>query len=367
MNIVIFGLSLSSSWGNGHATTYRGLIKALSDRGHRISFIEKDVPWFAGNRDLPDPPYCDLYLYQDLKEIPLRFAALVAQADLVILGSYVDRGAAVGEWITRQATGITAFYDIDTPVTLAGLPERRIDYLTTSLIPRFHLYLSFAAGPALTEVAERYGSPCVRPLLCSADMDTHSAQDLPEGWALGYLGTYSTDRQPGLEALLCAPAQALPDERFVVAGPQYPDDVAWPANVERIPHLAPSDHSAFYSRQRFTLNVTRKDMVAIGYSPSVRLFEAAACRVPIISDRWAGIETAFEPDTEILIADGPRDVRAILTEMPAERRRAIAQAAHAKLLRAHTAEVRARQLESYVAEVLKEARRRKGRNVASVA
>ena len=205
MNIVIFGLSLSSSWGNGHATTYRGLVKALNDRGHRISFIEKDVPWFAGNRDLPAPPYCDLFLYRDLKEIPLRFASLVAAADLVILGSYVDRGAALGEWITREATGITAFYDIDTPVTLAGLPERRIDYLTTALIPRFHLYLSFAAGPALGEVAERYGSPCVRPLLCSADLETHMAQPLPKTWALGYLGTYSADRQAGLEALLCAP------------------------------------------------------------------------------------------------------------------------------------------------------------------
>jgi spore maturation protein CgeB len=351
LDIVVFGLSITSSWGNGHAVTYRALLKALAARGHQITFLERDVPWYRENRDLAKADFCRIELYKELRDLAL-YASLVAEADLVILGSYVPDGATVGDWITSAARGVTAFYDIDTPVTLAGLAQGRTEYLTPSLIPRFDLYLSFTGGPTLELLERRYGSPCARPLYCTADSDLHAPLALEHDYALGYLGTYSKDRQPALDRLLIEPARELKTERFVVAGAQYPASLRFPKNVTHIAHAPPAEHSAFYARQRFTLNVTRADMVAAGYSPSVRLFEAAACAVPVISDRWAGLETFFTPGSEILIADNADEVITILQDLPEARRRAIGEAAHRKFLSAHSPAQRARDLESYYAAIV---------------
>src|SRR3954470_20071739 len=222
LNIVIAGLSITSSWGNGHATTYRALAKALSDLGHRVTFLERDVPWYRQHRDLENPKYCRVCLYRSLIELAQRYTELVREADLLILGSYVPDGIAIGEWFTAGATGVTAFYDIDTPVTLAGLDTGRIEYISPGLIPRFDLYLSFSGGPALGIIEDLYGSPLVRGLYCSADLAVRSAGAAERKWALGYLGTYSEDRQPSLERLLLVPAQRLRENSFVLAGSKYP-------------------------------------------------------------------------------------------------------------------------------------------------
>jgi spore maturation protein CgeB len=350
LKIVIFGLSITSSWGNGHATTYRALIKALSERGHRVTFLERDVPWYADHRDLPSPPYCETYLYSSLSEVPQRFGPSVASADLVIIGSYVPDGAALGDWLTSRARGVTAFYDIDTPVTLAGLRRGGTEHITPGLIPRFDLYLSFAGGPILSLIEETYGSRRAVPLYCAVDPDIHRPVDVPIDAALGYLGTYSVDRQPTVERLLMEPARAMPDSRFLIAGAQYPAGIAWPANVELVEHMPPAEHPAFYCRQRYTLNVTRADMRTVGHSPSVRLFEAAACGVPIISDRWAGLNTLFKPGKEILTVSSTEEVLRQLRGIPEERRRSIAAAARKAVLRDHTALHRAKQLETYYDE-----------------
>jgi spore maturation protein CgeB len=147
----------------------------------------------------------------------------------------------------------------------------------------------------------------------------------------------------------------LPQRRFVVAGPQYPDDIGWPPNCERIEHLPPHEHRRFYNRQRFTLNVTRADMIAAGWSPSVRLFEAAACGTPIVSDRWAGIESLFVPGREILLASTPTDVLRLLQEIDEDERRAIGERARKRVLAAHTAAHRAGQLEAHALEALERA------------
>lgn len=351
LNIVIIGLSITSSWGNGHATTYRALAKALSSRGHSVSFLERDVPWYREHRDLADADYCRIHLYGSLPELARRHAARVCEADLVILGSYVPDGIAIGEWLTSMATGVTAFYDIDTPVTLAGLEARKVSYVSPGLIPRFDLYLSFSGGPALGIIQDRYGSPLTRALYCSADVNGH-ATAVPQKWSLGYLGTYSEDRQPALENLLMAPARLLHGQSFVVAGPKYPESIEWPPNVTYIPHLPPNEHLSFYRAQRYALNVTRSDMKVLGFSPSVRLFEAAACGTPVISDDWPGMETVFTPEKEILIAAEPRDVVQILTDLPEERRLDIAASARARMLKDHTPDRRARQLETYYQEAL---------------
>jgi spore maturation protein CgeB len=352
LNIVVFGLSITSSWGNGHATTYRALLKALAQRGHRVTFLERDVPWYRAHRDLANPSYCKVELYPELQGVSRRFAKSVFNADLVILGSYVPDGAILADWITTNAKGVTAFYDIDTPVTLAGLDGGKTDYITAALIPRFDLYLSFTGGPVLEVIERIYGSPRARPLYCSVDPDLHKPAATGTKWHLGYLGTYSEDRDQKLNDLLIAPAEQLPQERFVVAGANYPNGVVWPPNVERVEHVSPEAHSSFYCGQRYTLNITRANMVEAGFSPSVRLFEAAAAGVPIISDRWPGIESIFKVGGEILIADMPEHVVNILSELPEDRRRAIAAAARKRVLADHTAEQRARQLEQYYEEVI---------------
>jgi len=364
LNIVIIGLSVTSSWGNGHATTYRALIEALANRGHRVTFLERDVPWYRDHRDLIKPSGWRVELYQSLQDLPRGYTSLVREANLVIVGSYVPDGVAIAEWVTAHAEGITAFYDIDTPVTLAGL-DQGLEYLSAAMIPRFDLYLSFSGGPAPGIIEDAYGSPMAGVLYCSADPGLYRPQRVEKRWELGYLGTYSEDRQPALERLLLAPAQAIPDRQFVLAGSRYPEQLVWPDNVERIDHLAQHEHAAFYSRQRFTLNVTRVDMRALGFSPSVRLFEAAACGTPLISDRWPGIETIFEPATEILLVSDAREVIQILRELPEERRLSIADRARRRLLSEHTSDHRARQLEMYYLEAAGRRRRKSARPASS--
>jgi spore maturation protein CgeB len=349
LTIVILGLSITSSWGNGHATTYRSLVKELSRRGHHVTFLERDVPWYGGaHRDMPEPPFGQTFLYVDYDDLTRRFAELVHKADLVILGSYVPEGTRVARWMLKTASGVTAFYDIDTPITVAKLTLGDEEYLSATEVPLFDIYLSFAGGPLLERIRRDFGARHIGLLYCSVDPELYYPEETAARWDLGYLGTYSADRQPKLELLLLGPARARPESRFVVAGPQYPEDIAWPANVQRIEHLPPHVHRAFYNAQRFTLNVTRAEMTANGWSPSVRLFEAAACGVPIISDDWEGLETVFTPGTEILIASSSEEVAAILADLGEEQRRAIATAARRRVLRAHTAAIRAQELEAYV-------------------
>ncbi|MFN3668963.1 MAG: bifunctional glycosyltransferase/UDP-glucuronate decarboxylase [Brevundimonas sp.] len=357
MNSVVLGLSLSSSWGNGHAVTYRALLKALAARGHSILFLERETPWYSAHRDLERADWCELQFYADIADLD-RFEARVAAADAVIVGSYVPDGIAVGDWARRVADGVLAFYDIDTPVTLARLQRDDCDYLAPRQIPGYDVYFSFTGGPTLARLETDYGSPAARALYCSVDPDIYRPVDAPRRWDLSYLGTWSADRQPVLERLLIEPARRLPQMSFVVAGPQYPDDIDWPANVQRIDHVPPADHPAFYAASRFTLNATRADMVGAGYSPSIRLFEAAACAAPVISDVWAGIDELFAPDREIVLARTADDVVAALQSPPADGRR-MGLAARQRILAAH---VPAHRAETVERELLAAARRR-GRSI----
>jgi spore maturation protein CgeB len=351
LRIVFIGLTITSSWGNGHATTYRGLVRALARRGHDVLFLEHDKPWYASNRDMPRPPFGRTELYASMAELKDRFAADVRFADLVIVGSYVPEGVAVGEWVTGAARGMTAFYDIDTPVTLAKLERGDTEYLSPELIPKYGMYLSFTGGPTLRRLEREFGSPRALPLYCSVDPELyHPEEGVGRRWDLGYLGTYSPDRQPPLEKLMLEPARRWAEGRFVVAGPQYPESVVWPPNVQRIDHLPPAEHRRFYNGQAFTLNITRADMIRAGYSPSVRLFEAAACGVPVVSDRWDGLETFFEPGSEILVADAADDVLRGITRAAEAERRAVGERARRRVLSAHTAAHRAGELERYVLE-----------------
>lgn len=351
MKIVVFGLTVTSSWGNGHATTYRSLLKALAARGHGVHFVEKDVEWYRSNRDLPQPEFCDVMLYEDWEQSATECLRLARDADAVVVGSYFPDAITVTRALLEQGNGTLLFYDIDTPVTMAKLSaEGRTDYLDPELIPRYAAYLSFTGGPMLREIEERLGSPWAVPFYCSVDAESYRPMRVRDEFrcAMSYLGTYASDRQPKLDRLLNETARLLVQERFIVAGPQYPHTIEWPRNVDRIVHLSPREHPAFYSSSRFTLNVTRNDMVATGYSPSVRLFEASACGAAILSDDWPGLEEFLTPGEEILLPCDAYEVAQIVEKMPEEERAKMGQRARRRILEQHTARHRAMQFEDIV-------------------
>jgi spore maturation protein CgeB len=345
---VFLGLSVTSAWGNGHATNYRALVSAMLERGHEVLFLERDQPWYASARDF-DAPWIELYQQVDDLE---RWSEEVADADLVLIGSYVPEGCDVAEWVLDRAKGVSAFWDIDTPVTAAKLARGDNEYLSPELVPRFDLYLSFTGGPLL----EQLGARRAHAFYCMADPMVYRPLDLPSRWQVGYLGTYSEDRQQKVEGLLLEPARRLPLERFAIAGAGYPASIDWPPNLTHIGSVPPSEHAKFYGSQRFALNVTRAEMVRAGWSPSVRLFEAAACAVPIISDCWEGIDMFFEPGREILLAEDAQDVLGHL-RLDDDSRKEIGRRARARVLAEHTPARRVEELEGYVLDLVAEPRR----------
>ncbi|HET9147206.1 MAG TPA: glycosyltransferase [Acetobacteraceae bacterium] len=341
MRIVILGLSLSSSWGNGHATTWRALIRAMAPE-HEVLFLERDVPWYAANRDLPNPDFCRFALYDGVEALE-AWQEEIATADAVIIGSFVTDGIEVAERVAAMREGALCFYDIDTPVTLAAIERGDCAYLNRRTIPLFDIYFSFTGGPTLRRLEQEFGAPQAVALYCGVDPARYYPVEVEKRWVLGYLGTYSPDRQPALERLLIEPARLMPERRFVVAGAQFPDDIEWPANVERIEHVPPERHREFYAAQAWTLNVTRADMRAAGYSPSVRLFEATACGTPVISDDWDGIHDFFRLREGLIVVQEAEDVAACLA-LPEAERLSIAQAGLRRTLAEHTAAHRAETL-----------------------
>jgi spore maturation protein CgeB len=354
MKIVIFGLTITSAWGNGHATTFRSLVKALARRGHHVEFIEKNVEWYKNNRDLPKPEYCKLLLYTDWKLSGRALIQACGDADAVIIGSYFPDAIEAMRAIVEAGFGPIFFYDIDTPITLAGLRAKgSVDYLDVSLIPHYDAYLSFTGGPALKELERCFGARQAIPFYCSVDPDLYKRSSRREAFRgdLSYLGTYASDRQPKLMRLLNEPAALLPNHIFLVAGAMYPPDIAWQPNVSRLTHVSPPDHPAFYSSARFTLNLTREDMVAAGYSPSVRLFEASACGAAILSDDWEGLDEFLSPGEQILLPRDQHDVTDILLHLSDAERRKIGDSARERIFADHTSMHRASQFEDIVSSI----------------
>jgi spore maturation protein CgeB len=352
LRFCIFGLTLSSAWANGHATLWRGLLKALHAAGHRATFFERNTDYYVAHRDLTDPDFCDLVLYDDWPSIANLAHSAIAEADAAMVTSYCADGLAACHQVLESPGPLKVFYDLDTPVTLAALAQHGLAvpdgarYLTSDLIPEFDLYLSFTGGPALDELRTRWGARRTAPLYGAVDPSLHGPVESPPDafrCALGYLGTYAADRQAGLERLLIQPARERPSDRFFVAGSLYPAEINWPPNVQMRWHLDPHEHSAFYSANRLTLSVTRRAMLDWGYTPSGRLFEAASCGTPVLTDRFPGVGAFFTLGEEILVADGPNDVEAALDLSDAALRR-IGAAARERALAHHTGANRAHEL-----------------------
>ena len=357
LKIVVWGLTVSSSWGNGHATLWRGLIRALATERHEVVFVERDVAWYRDARDLHDLPNGRLLLYSDWAEV-LAAKRELLDADALIVTSYCPDAIAATRLIEAEGRGVAVFYDLDTPVTLARLAAgETVDYLPPEGLGSFDLVLSYTGGPALDALRDRLGARRAAPLYGHVDPAAHrpaAARDMFRG-DLSYLGTYAADRQATLERLFVDPARGSPARRFVLGGSSFPGDFPWQSNVFYVGHVAPPDHPAFFCSSRLTLNVTRGDMAAMGWCPSGRLFEAAACGAPIVSDDWDGLDRFFTPGNEILLAATAADVGAALDLLDAELRR-IAEAARARVLAEHSSAVRARELVGLIEQAAAPAR-----------
>jgi spore maturation protein CgeB len=347
VKIVIFGLTISSSWGNGHATLWRGLCKNLIRAGHRIVFFERDEPYYAEHRDMPELAGGRLILYRDWQDAAALAAAELRDADAAVLTSYCADGHDATTLILDRARGLKVFYDLDTPVTLDRLRAgETLSYIGPRGLADFDLVLSFTGGPRLfAEYRSRLGARDIAPLYGHVDPDVHRTVAPQPHYraALSYLGTYSSDRQAVLEELFVGPARARADLRFLIGGAQYPQDFPWSSNIYFVRHLPPAEHAAFFASSRLTLNVTRRAMAEMGWCPSGRLFEAAACGVPLLSDRWDGIESFFAPDKEIILADRARDTLAALASDDGELAR-IAARAQQRTLDEHSSMKRAAEM-----------------------
>ncbi len=355
MKIVIFGLAVSSSWGNGHATLWRGLCGALGRRGHQIVFFERDQPYYAAHRDLTDIPGVRLMLYPDWATARQAARAEVDAADVAIVTSYCPDGVSATDLVLDRAK-MSVFYDLDTPVTLDVLDTRgTVGYIGPNGLRGFDLVLSYTGGKSMDALSERLGARRVEPLYGSVDPAVHRPVPPIERFRadLSYLGTYAEDRQPALERLFLEPATRLPEKRFLLGGSLYPEGFPWRVNIAHVEHIPPGEHSAFYCSSRLTLSVTRRAMAAMGYCPSGRLFEAAACGVPILSDSWEGMSLFFEPGREILLAASPGEACGALELSDAELCR-ISRAARERTLSEHTAGHRAARLETLLWSGLKE-------------
>jgi spore maturation protein CgeB len=351
VKITIFGLTISSSWGNGHATPYRALIRALDRLGHKVHFFEKDVPYYSARRDFETCNYCELTLYPDWATVREQAITTAAESDAVITASFLPEGQLINDDVLGLGRPLRIFYDLDTPVTLAHLRHGEVEYVSSRQVPEFDLFLSFTGGKALAELERDYGARMIRPLYGCVDPDDYRRVEPAAAFLcdLSYMGTYSADRQARLDELFLEPSRRHPEKTFLLAGPLYPWHWEWPENVHRKEHVSPADHSAFYSSSHITLNITRGEMAANGWCPSGRFFEAAACGTPLITDAWEGLDSFFDLNSEVRVVARAEDVQDAL-RTPDTELQSMALRARQRTLDEHTGMVRARQLLGYLEE-----------------
>ena len=347
MKIVFFGLTISSSWGNGHATLLRGLFKALAARGHEIVFFERDVPYYSAHRDLVESPHINLHLYHDWHEIVPTARKQLSEADVAVVTSYCPDGIDATDLVVSANVDLRVFYDLDTPITLEALQQgEQLTYIGPRKLIDFDLVLSYTGGAALTALEDQLGARRVVPLFGSVDPEIHHPACSLSGYQadLSYLGTYAADRQQALDEFFIQVARRLPQKRFILGGSKYPIDFPWRQNIWYVQHVAPSAHAAFFCSSPLTLNITRGAMARMGYCPSGRLFEAAACGVTIVSDDFVGLDEFFRPGSEIIVARTTEDVIAAM-QLPGDELAHIARAGRERVLTSHTAVHRAVELE----------------------
>lgn len=351
MKITVFGLTISSSWGNGHATPYRAIFRALHGMGHEVHFFEKDVPYYSSRRDLASCDYCNLVLYPEWTQIRERALQTANESDIVMAASYLPDGRRICDEILTFSRPLRVFYDLDTPITLVNLESGGVDYVRTEQLAEFDLVLSFTGGKVLEQLETKYNVRMARPLYGCVDPEVYERVEPDAEFIcdLSYMGTFAADRQAKVDELFLEPSRRHPEKQFVLAGSLYPWDWQWGANVKKTEHVPPQAHPTFYSSSRITLNLTREEMARNGWCPSGRFFEAAACGTPLITDSWPGLESFFEPGSEIRVVHTANEVEAAL-DLPDGEVRAMADRAQQRTLDCHTGAIRARELLQYIEE-----------------
>ena len=343
---VFLGWSITAVWGNTHAPVYRTLLRALVARGHHVLFLERlpdrNADQSPSVQDLPAA--CgEVQFYGSIEDLRARFTRDIRTAHCVVVGSNVEEGDRVAEWVLETTRGVRAFYDFDPAATVETLHSHPLAF--------FDLYLSLAGGQSLSRMAAKLPNTYVRALHCSFDPAWHTPMNATKQWELGYVASDAPEERPMIDQFLLEVARRMPRGRFVVAGSICDDNRQWPGNVRRIAPVLNTHQRGFYAQQRFALNLTPAD--ARVTVPHSRLFQAAACGTPIITDHWTGLDQFFEPGAEVLVAQSADDVVQHLNEVPDAVRKALSARARRRLLRAHTPSHRARALERYVEEVVR--------------
>ena len=353
LRISMFGSSLVSSYWNGAATYYRGVLRALAGRGHAIRFYEPDAFERQQHRDIADPPWAKVRVYP-----PGEAAVAEALADAQRNSDIVIKASGVGvddALLEREVAGMkspgcaTAFWDVDAPATLERLQGDPDDPFA-KLVPRYDIVLTYGGGPPVVAGYQKFGARACVPIYNGLDPATHhpAPPDPRFSCDLGLVANRLPDRERRIEEYFLAVAAELGGRRFVLAGAGW-DDKPMPANIRYVGHLYTADHNAFNASALAVLNVSRDSMAAYGYSPATRVFEAAGAGACIITDAWEGIALFFEPGREILVADsGPAVAERLARLDPAEARR-IGAAARARALAEHTYARRVALLEDVLA------------------
>ncbi|HEX6739736.1 MAG TPA: glycosyltransferase [Vicinamibacteria bacterium] len=350
MEIAFFGSSLVSAYWNGAATYYRGLLRALADRGHHITFYEPDAYGRQAHRDIPDPPWARVVVYPVAGPDPVWRALEQARtADLVVKASGVgvfDDLLERGVLEMRRPGGLVAFWDVDAPATLDRVEQDARDPFT-ALIPQYDVVFTYGGGAPVVSGYSRLGASRCVPIYHALDPTTHHPVPREPRFRadLGFLGNRLPDREARVEEFFLRAAELLPSHRFLMGGSGW-EDKTLPANVACLGHVYTRDHNAFNATPLAVLNVNRAGVARDGFSPSSRIFEAAGAAAAIISDAWDGLELFLEPGREVLVARDGHEVAEHMLALSPGRSRALGQAALQRVLAQHTYAHRAAQVEA---------------------
>jgi spore maturation protein CgeB len=348
--IAFFGSSLVSAYWNGAATYYRGIVRALAERGHDVTFYEPDAYERQQHRDIEDPPWARVVVYPgDSEDAVLRMVEHASAADIVIKASGVGVFDALLEHEVlrlKSPARSVLFWDVDAPATLDRVGGDPGDPFRT-LVPRYDMICTYGGGPPVVQAYEALGAAVCLPIYNALDPTTHhpAPADPRFDGALAFLGNRLPDREARVEEFFLAAAARLPDQSFVLGGSGW-DDKPAPPNVRKVGHVYTPQHNAFNCTPRAVLNVNRESMARYGYSPPTRIFEAAGAGACIITDQWTGLDQFLEPDAEVLVAEDGEAVAAHVASLTAERAARIGAAARRRILSEHTYAHRAAQLEA---------------------
>lgn len=351
MNIAFFGSSLLSAYWNGAATYYRGMIRALSERGHSVTFYEPDAYERQAHRDIEPPSWARSVVYANSLDAMGRALDDARGADVLIKASGVgvfDSELEAGVLAHKSGSNLVLFWDVDAPATLERVQQSPDDAFR-ALIPRYDAILTYGGGAPVSDAYAALGARECVPIYNALDPSTHfpAAPDERFEAALGFLGNRLPDREARVEEFFWKAARQCPEQVLVLGGAGW-DDHERPPNVHYLGHVYTRDHNAFHATPRLALNISRDSMARFGFSPATRVFEATGAGACLVSDWWEGIEQFFEPNSEILVARSGEEVSAFVRELSEERAREIGQAALKRALAEHTYAQRAARFEAAI-------------------